>query len=77
MCYGFVGPIASNMLKSSDDEHAYYHVLRVAIIAFMKGSAPSIAVEIARAIHSRATFAQTSKKPIATANPKRPQLHRP
>lgn len=48
LCYGFVGPIASNMMKTSEEEHAYYHVLRVSIIAFMKGSAPSIAVEIGR-----------------------------
>ena len=30
LCYGFVGPIAANMAKSSEEEHAYYHVLRVA-----------------------------------------------
>ena len=25
LCYGFVGPLASNMMKSSEDENAYYH----------------------------------------------------
>jgi len=48
LCYGFVGPIAQNMSKSADEEHAYYQVLRVLIIAFMKGVAPIMAVEIAR-----------------------------
>jgi chemotaxis protein MotA len=48
LCYGFVGPIAQNMSKSADEEHAYYQVLRVLIIAFMKGIAPIMAVEIAR-----------------------------
>src|SRR6202163_4789137 len=48
MCYGLVGPIAANMAKAADDEHAYYYVLRVLIISFMKGSAPIMAVEIGR-----------------------------
>lgn len=48
LCYGFIGPIAQNMSKSADEEHAYYQVLRVLIIAFMKGVAPIMAVEIAR-----------------------------
>ena len=29
LCYGLVGPVAANMAKAADDEHAYYHVLRV------------------------------------------------
>jgi chemotaxis protein MotA len=48
LCYGFIGPIAQNMSKSADEEHAYYQVLRVLIIAFMKGVAPIMAAEIAR-----------------------------
>jgi chemotaxis protein MotA len=48
LCYGFVGPFASNMAKVVDDEHAYHYVLRVAIIAFVKGQAPIMAVELAR-----------------------------
>jgi chemotaxis protein MotA len=48
LCYGFLGPIASNMAKSADEEHAYYHVLRVAMNAFIKGTAPILAVEIGR-----------------------------
>jgi chemotaxis protein MotA len=48
MCYGLVGPLAANMSKTVDDEHAYYQVLRVMIVAFMKGTAPTMAVEIGR-----------------------------
>jgi len=64
LCYGFVGPLAANMLKSSDDEHAYYHVLRVSIIAFMKGAAPSIAVEVGRRAipgHVRPSFQESER----------------
>lgn len=59
LCYGFVGPIAQNMAKTVDDEHAYQGVLRVCMISFMKGTAPIMAVEIARRAvpgHVRATF---------------------
>lgn len=54
LCYGLVGPIAANMAKAVEDEHAYQHVLRVAIIAFIKGTPPIMAVEVARrAVPSR------------------------
>jgi chemotaxis protein MotA len=64
MCYGLVGPIAANMAKTADDEHAYYNVLRVLIIAFMKGSAPVQAVEFGRRAipgHVRPSFQETEK----------------
>jgi chemotaxis protein MotA len=48
LCYGFVGPIASNMAKMADEERAYLNVLRVVIISFLKGTAPILAVEAAR-----------------------------
>src|ERR1700733_14004815 len=48
LCYGLIGPISQNMNKAAEDEHAYYQVLRVMIVAFMKGTAPSMAVEIGR-----------------------------
>src|SRR5215831_18717997 len=38
LCYGLVGPLAANMSKLVDDEHAYQQVLRTAIVAFMKGT---------------------------------------
>jgi chemotaxis protein MotA len=48
LCYGFVGPLAAHMVKISDDEHAYLYVLRVLMVSFLKGSAPIMAVEVAR-----------------------------
>jgi chemotaxis protein MotA len=48
LCYGFVGPLASHMSKLNDDEGRYYHVLRVALISYVRGSAPILAVEFAR-----------------------------
>ena len=62
MCYGLVGPVAANMTKSADNEHAYYYVLRVMIVSFMKGMAPSIAVEFGRRAipsHLRPEFDET------------------
>ncbi len=64
LCYGFIGPIAANMAKAADEEHAYYHVLRVVIVSFMKGTPPSIAVEFARRAipgHVRPTFQELEK----------------
>jgi chemotaxis protein MotA len=48
LCYGLVGPIASNMSKVADDESAYLRVLRTVIISFLRGAAPVMAVEAAR-----------------------------
>ena len=48
LCYGLVGPLASRMGKMADEEHAYMMVLRVTMIAFLKGIAPIMAVEIGR-----------------------------
>jgi chemotaxis protein MotA len=48
LCYGFVGPIAANMTKAAEEEHAFLGVLRVLMVSFLKGSAPILAVEVAR-----------------------------
>lgn len=48
LCYGVVGPLAANLTKLIDDEHAYYHVLRVVMLSFIKGMSPALAVEMAR-----------------------------
>jgi chemotaxis protein MotA len=48
LCYGLVGPIAQNMTKAAEEEHAYLYVLRVMMISFLKGTAPIMAVEVAR-----------------------------
>ncbi len=59
LCYGLVGPLASNMAKAADEEHAALYVLRVSMASFIKGTAPIIAVEVARRAipgHVRPTF---------------------
>src|SRR5882757_9476340 len=64
LCYGFIGPIAANMGKCSEEEHAYYHVLRVLMVSFLKGSAPIMAVEMARRAvpgNVRPSFQDTEK----------------
>jgi len=59
LCYGLFGPIAQRMSKSADEERAFLNVLRAAMIAFLKGIAPVLAVEIGRRavpVHIRPTF---------------------
>ena len=48
MCYGFLAPLASNMTKIADAESAYYNVLRVGVISYVKGNAPILCAEFAR-----------------------------
>jgi chemotaxis protein MotA len=48
LCYGLVGPLAANMGKAAEEQHAYLHVMRVIIFSFMKGTPPIIAVEFGR-----------------------------
>jgi len=64
LCYGLIGPIASNMAKVAEDEGAYLHVLRVLMISFLKGAAPIMAVEFARRAipgHLRPSFQEVEK----------------
>jgi chemotaxis protein MotA len=64
LCYGMVGPLASNLSKLIDDEHAYYHVLRVVMLSFIKGMSPILAIEMARRAipeHVRPSFQEVEK----------------
>ena len=64
LCYGVVGPMASNMRKAADEENEYLHVLRVLLLSFLKGSAPMIAIEMARRAipgHVRPNFDEMEK----------------
>jgi len=64
LCYGFIGPLAANMAKTAEDEHAYLHVLRVLMISSLKGAAPIMAVEFARRAipgHIRPSFQEVEK----------------
>lgn len=64
LCYGLVGPVAGNMAKVAEDEHAFYLVMRVLILAFLKGTPPIMAVEIGRRAvpgHVRPSFQELEK----------------
>jgi chemotaxis protein MotA len=64
LCYGMIGPIASNLSKIVDEEHAYYHCLRVVMLSFIKGMSPTLAVEVARRAipaHVRPSFQEVEK----------------
>jgi chemotaxis protein MotA len=64
MCYGMVGPLTANMAKTADAHNEYLHVLRVIILAFLKGCAPMIAIEMGRRAipaHVRPDFNEMEK----------------
>jgi chemotaxis protein MotA len=64
LCYGLIGPLAANMAKLAEEEHAYLGVLRVLLISFLKGSAPIQAVEVGRRAipgHLRPSFQEVEK----------------
>ncbi len=64
LCYGVVGPLGNNLSKIVDEEHAYYHVLRVLMMGFIKGMSPSLAIEMARRSipeHVRPNFQDVEK----------------
>jgi chemotaxis protein MotA len=76
LCYGLFGPLAASMAKVNDAEGEYYTVLRVALISFIKGFPPIMAVEVARRSipsASRPTFQEMEKNcknnPAAAAAP--------
>jgi chemotaxis protein MotA len=48
LCYGLIGPIAASLTKAADEEHAFLYVLRVLMVSFLKGTAPIMALEVAR-----------------------------
>jgi chemotaxis protein MotA len=64
LCYGLVGPLAANMTKGADEHNEYLQVIRVLILAFLKGQAPLIAIEMARRAipaHVRPSFDEMEK----------------
>lgn len=46
--YGFVGPVASALGDRGRSEVAYFRCIKMAILAFLNGAAPQVAVEFAR-----------------------------
>ena len=50
LCYGFVGPLGRNMELSVSEKMQYLNVLKVALVSFLGGSAPKVAVEFGRRV---------------------------
>jgi chemotaxis protein MotA len=63
--YGFVGPAASAMADKAQSEIMYYKCMRVAVIAFLNGAAPQVAVEFSRKFlphHIQPSFIELEEK---------------
>ncbi|MCG6551101.1 MAG: flagellar motor stator protein MotA [Candidatus Magnetominusculus sp. LBB02] len=48
LCYGFVGPMASNLETKAKEGEIMFYVIKTALVAFVGGAAPQIAVESGR-----------------------------
>jgi len=78
LCYGLVGPVSQNMAKMAAEEHAYLYVLRVLMLAFIRGQPPVVAIEVGRRAipaHVRPSFSEVEEAcrnqgaPAATEQP--------
>jgi chemotaxis protein MotA len=47
-CYGFAGPLATSMEHNIKEEASYYHVIRIALVAYVARAIPQMAIEFAR-----------------------------
>jgi chemotaxis protein MotA len=64
MCYGFVGPMATNLAHIVNDDAHYLVCIKTGLLAVYKGFPPAIAVEFARRVlpgEVRPTFDETEK----------------
>ncbi len=48
LSYGFVGPVATNLENRAKKDEVEFQLIKVAIVAFVGGAAPQIAVEFGR-----------------------------
>jgi chemotaxis protein MotA len=65
VAYGFVGPIASAMEHKAAEESKAFEVVKMALVASVRGYAPSVAVEFARKLlysEVRPTFADLEEQ---------------
>jgi len=63
--YGFIGPIASAMEHKANEESKAFEVVKMALVASVRGYAPSVAVEFARKLlysEVRPTFADLEEQ---------------
>lgn len=50
LSYGFVGPIGTNLKHIAEEDMISFKVIKIAIVSFVGGAAPQIAVEYARRV---------------------------
>ncbi|MBI5179523.1 MAG: flagellar motor stator protein MotA [Nitrospinae bacterium] len=50
LCYGYVGPISKALEALAGEDHQYLGVLKVILVAFVRGEAPQVAVEFGRRV---------------------------
>ncbi|KPK36752.1 MAG: hypothetical protein AMK70_01140 [Nitrospira bacterium SG8_35_1] len=50
LSYGFVGPVGTNLAHVVEDEAVCLHVIKIALVNFVGGAAPQVAVEFARRV---------------------------
>lgn len=65
LAYGFVGPLAGALGVKGQSEVLYYRCMKVAVISFLNGAAPQIAVEFARKFlphHLQPAFVELEEK---------------
>jgi chemotaxis protein MotA len=48
MCYGFVGPVATNLEHKAKEKEICLQVIKAALVACAAGAAPQMAIETAR-----------------------------
>jgi chemotaxis protein MotA len=48
LAYGFIGPIASKMGQSYDQDHNFYLIIKAVLVSHLQGNAPQVSVEIGR-----------------------------
>lgn len=64
LCYGFVGPVATNMEHTVNDDAYYLLCIKTGLLAVYKGFPPAIAVEFARRVlpgELRPSFDETER----------------
>ncbi|MGO9014710.1 MAG: flagellar motor stator protein MotA [Dissulfurispiraceae bacterium] len=65
LCYGFVGPASRNLEFAANEGRDYLNVLKVALVGFVGGAAPQIAVEFGRRVvpgNVKPTFIEVEEK---------------
>lgn len=64
LCYGFVGPMGRNLEHSAAEHLQYLMVYKVALLSFIGGAAPKVAVEFGRRViplEARPTFTEVEE----------------